>query len=123
MQIEQLRPADVQAKLADGWQPLLLDVREAWERELAALPEDRFETLAVPLGQLHARLPAILPGILEQLSPDRPLLCLCHHGVRSWHAACMIVQESKQPGTGKVFNLAGGIDAWSLEVDPELPRY
>lgn len=126
--IEQLRPADVQQRLADGWRPLLVDVREAWERELAVLPEEKFETLAVPLGQL----PTLLPELLEQMSRGRPLLCLCHHGIRSWHAACMIIQEIERPlvepriertGAGKVFNLAGGIDAWSMETDPSLPRY
>lgn len=119
LQIEQLRPADVQRKLADGWDPLLIDVREAREREISALPEDRFETLAIPLGQLAGALPALL----RQIPPERPLLCLCHHGIRSWHAACMITHESERNRPGTVCNLAGGIDAWSMDVDPAIPRY
>jgi rhodanese-related sulfurtransferase len=45
---------------------------------------------------------------------------LCHAGVRSWHLGCWLMQEH---GFGAVWNVQGGIDAWSVEVDPAVPRY
>ncbi len=87
------------------WQ--LLDVREQSELDIAALP-----------GAVHVPL-SELPGQLERLDPHRPVLVLCHHGIRS----AMAGQFLERNGFEMVLNLEGGIDAWSLEVDPDLPRY
>ncbi|MDX1455695.1 MAG: rhodanese-like domain-containing protein [Gammaproteobacteria bacterium] len=113
--VRQWAPADVRKAMADGWQPLLIDVREPWEWPLASLPDDAFDVLRIPL----AGLPAAIPG----LPRNRPLLFVCHHGIRSWHAACMMVQYSASGQDMDIVNLAGGIDAWSRDVDPAIPRY
>ena len=112
--IDQVRPAELAAwfaqTAADGL-PLLLDVREPWERELASVAPKGAELLAIPMGQLVQRL--------AELDPDRPTACLCHHGVRSQHVAAYLAQR----GHFQVVNITGGIDAWAREHDPGIPRY
>ncbi|MDX1442552.1 MAG: rhodanese-like domain-containing protein [Gammaproteobacteria bacterium] len=105
--VRQLSPADVRDLLADTPDAVLLDVREPWEYDIAHLPGSTLTPFA------------LLPLKLRDLNPEAPTVVLCHHGVRSWHAACLL----EQSGFKTVFNLAGGIDAWSRELDPELPRY
>jgi sulfur-carrier protein adenylyltransferase/sulfurtransferase len=87
--------------------PVLLDVREAPEVSFASLPD----AVHIPLGQLPERL--------GELDPTRPLVVYCHHGVRSSRALGML----ERSGFTRVRHLTGGIDAWSVQVDPELPRY
>ena len=92
---------------AHGEQPLLLDVREPYELEIASLPG----AMNIPLGELDARL--------RELDPERPTVVYCHLGVRS--AAALTRLEAA--GFTRARHLAGGIDAWSRSVDPALPRY
>ncbi|MDO8108029.1 ThiF family adenylyltransferase [Isoptericola sp. b441] len=92
--------------LADG-SVTVVDVREPMEREIASLPG----ALPLPMGEL-VRDPAAVPA-------DRPVVLMCHHGVRSVQAALHLVAHGR---TG-VRHLVGGIDAWSLTVDPSVPRY
>lgn len=87
--------------------PLLLDVREALELAAAALPGAQH----VPMAQV--------PRALGALDPARPVVCVCHHGVRSAHVAMFLAHH----GFAEVYNLTGGIDAWSREVDPAVPVY
>jgi adenylyltransferase/sulfurtransferase len=95
-------------RLQRGAPTHLLDVRQPWEHETAALPGDQL----IPLDQLAARLDEIAP-------PDGALVvAYCHHGVRSLHAAALLEQAGLD-----VVSLAGGIDAWSLAIDPGVPRY
>ncbi len=89
-----------------GEKIFLLDVREPYEHRVANL-----SGLLIPLGQLADRV--------RELDPDREIVVYCHHGNRSAFA----VQFLKNQGFESVLNLAGGIDAWSKEVDPNLPRY
>lgn len=56
---------------------------------------------------------------LGRADPAQPILCICHHGVRS----AQVVAFLEHAGYGSVYNLAGGIDAWSARVDPAVPRY
>jgi rhodanese-related sulfurtransferase len=56
---------------------------------------------------------------LAELDPVQPILCICHHGVRS----AQVVAFLERAGHDSVYNLAGGIDAWSTQVDPGVPRY
>ena len=86
---------------------VLLDVREEWELKKAALPE----VLHIPLGQLTQRA--------SEIPQDNPLVVLCHHGVRSMQAALWLAEQGRSP----VYNLAGGMDAWSREVDTTILRY
>jgi rhodanese-related sulfurtransferase len=71
----------------------------------------RTAELRMPMAQHPARL--------HELDPDRPVACLCHHGGRSMQVAMFLEQQ----GFARVANIAGGIDAWSLQVDPTVPRY
>jgi rhodanese-related sulfurtransferase len=89
--------------------PRLIDVREA--EEWAICRVEAAELL--PLSQW--------PRIAQErlLDPAEPLLIICHHGVRSRRAAEFLVRS----GFSGVTNVAGGIDAWSCEVDPTVPRY
>jgi rhodanese-related sulfurtransferase len=100
----------VQARPADA-QVLLLDVREPWEVALAPLAVPGADVLHVPLREL--------PGRADDLPQTQPIVCICHHGVRSRQAVAFLVHR----GFESVYNLAGGVDAWSMEVDPAVPRY
>lgn len=111
--IDQVRPAQLNDWLqAQQGQPLVLDVREAWEVEAASVaPEDGFELVVMPMSQM--------PGSLASLDPARPVAVLCHHGSRSQRVAMFLAQQ----GFAAVANIAGGIDLWSQERDPGVPRY
>ena len=85
----------------------LLDVREDWEFELGHLPASTH----VPMQRI--------PAEIGRLDPQRPLVCICHHGMRSMQVAMYLSHQ----GFNRVLNLAGGIDAWSREVDPSCPAY
>lgn len=87
--------------------PLLLDVREAWELELAAID-----------GAVHIPMNAV-PARSRELDPARPLIVMCHHGVRSRLVASWLEANGFQD----VANFEGGIDAWSRDVDPTVPQY
>ncbi len=94
---------------------VVLDVREPheiqWASVAAGAAKHGFQWVAIPMGQLPARL--------SELDPDQPIACLCHHGARSMQVARFLVSN----GFAEVNNIAGGIDAWSLELDPSVPRY
>jgi adenylyltransferase/sulfurtransferase len=100
---------DLSQRLERGERPLLVDVRQPWEHQLARLPD----SLLLPLGELASRSAEIQPA------PGQLVVCYCHHGVRSLHAAEVL----SRAGVSEVASLAGGIEAWSLQIDPSLPRY
>jgi rhodanese-related sulfurtransferase len=60
-----------------------------------------------------------IPQRLSELDPQRPVACLCHHGARSQRVAMFLASN----GFDQVANIAGGIDAWTTEVDSSVPRY
>jgi rhodanese-related sulfurtransferase len=105
----EISPAELGAKLRSENPPHLLDVRETDENQFAALPNSTL----IPLGEL--------PWRLEEIEhwKDRDVVVYCHHGMRSLQA----ISQMRQAGFVRLKNLAGGIDRWSLEVDPALPRY
>lgn len=92
-------------------QVTLLDVREPWEVATAALTVAGVPTVRIPMHEIPQRL--------GELDPARLIVCLCHHGVRSLQVVAFLSQH----GFANVYNLAGGIDAWSLRVAPQVPRY
>ncbi len=102
-----LEPRDLAARLARGGAPLLLDVREDEELALCALPG----VIHIPLGELTRRW--------EELDPAAEVVCICHHGIRSARAAAFL----ERAGFERVWNLAGGVERWALEVDPSMARY
>lgn len=60
-----------------------------------------------------------IPGRIPELDREREIVVFCHHGSRS----AMVVEFLRRQGFEKAINMAGGIDAWSVDVDPEVPRY
>ena len=92
-------------------QATLLDVREPWEVALASVRSPGCRMLFIPMGQVPSRL--------AEIDRSQPVVCLCHHGMRSAQVVAFLVRQ----GTGEVYNLAGGIDAWSAVVDTAVPRY
>lgn len=107
MPIEDIDPAtfDERRKKGELWQ--LLDVREAWELELAHVPD----ATHIPMAEIPARHAELDSGL--------PTAVICHSGVRSARVAAYL----EQMGFETVVNVAGGIDAWSVDVDPSVPRY
>lgn len=112
--IDQVRPSQLaawfQATAGQG-APVVLDVRESVELRMAGVTPEGFELVTMPMGTVPARL--------AELDPDRPIACLCHHGVRSQRVAAFLAGN----GFAHVANIAGGIDAWSRELDPSIPEY
>ena len=107
--MKQLDGRDVLAM--QGESPLLLDVREPWEFALAAVRIDGLRTLHIPMNEV--------PGRLAELDAAQPVVCICHHGMRS----AQVVAFLERQGFEAAYNLAGGIDAWSEQVDTRVPRY
>jgi len=107
--MEHITPRELAAWLADPLRPrpFILDVRERWEYDICRLPAARL----LPLRHL-------LEGLAE-LDPEQPTVVVCHHGIRSRHAARVLERQ----GFRAVYNLTGGLDAWAREVDPSLPTY
>jgi rhodanese-related sulfurtransferase len=94
-----------------GADPVVLDVREPWELQTASVKPEGFELVAMPMRSVPARY--------LELDRDRPIACLCHHGARSAQVAHFLMQQ----GFSAVVNIHGGINAWSQQRDPGVPRY
>lgn len=110
--IDQVRPNDLSAWIqAQPGAAVVLDVREPWELQTASVKADGFTLVAIPMGEIPARL--------AELDAATPVACLCHHGARSQRVAQFLAGN----GFTQVANIAGGIDAWSAERDPSVPRY
>ncbi len=105
--VVEISPTELQARLGQSHPPVVIDVREPWEYDLAHLGD----AVLLPLGELADRLDDIPRGI--------PLVTLCHTGGRSRAAASLL----SAMGFADVASLAGGIDAWASELDPTLARY
>ncbi len=90
---------------------VLLDVREPWEVAVAGIALATAATRFVPMREIPARV--------GELDPAQPVVCFCHHGARS----AQVVAFLERTGFASAYNLAGGIDAWSREVDPGVTRY
>jgi rhodanese-related sulfurtransferase len=107
--VQQITARELARRMANDHPIYLLDVRQPSEHETAAIPG----SVLIPLGELTARADEVKPG------PGALLLVYCHHGVRSLSGAALL----ERLGHREVCSLAGGIDAWSREVDPAVPRY
>lgn len=104
-----ISPTELAAKLRSPEPPALLDVREADENAFCSIVGSRL----MPLSELGERF-----GELGDWK-DRDVVVYCHHGVRSAHAIAFL----RGQGFRRLTNLVGGIDRWSAEVDPAVPRY
>ncbi len=105
----EITPSEAAARLRDDPNAVLLDCRTAEEHAAARIESARL----VPLGELEARI-----GELRELD-DRTIIVHCHHGVRSLRAVAIL----RSAGFDRAVSMAGGIDRWSAEVDPGVPRY
>lgn len=104
----QLSPKEVAERLKVGPETVVLvDVREPYERDYAVI----VPSIHIPMQEIPERL-AEIPG-------DKEVILYCHTGARSMMVAGFLTSH----GWETVANLAGGIDAWSREVDPRVPRY
>ena len=109
--MEQISPAQVADWAKQQTQrPILLDVREGWECQTASAQSKALDLVHMPMQTIPARL--------NELDKSRPIACLCHHGGRSMQVAAFLTQHGFQ-----VANVAGGIHAWSAQVDPTIPVY
>jgi rhodanese-related sulfurtransferase len=109
--MQQLYPAQIAEWASQQAQrPVLLDVREGWEVQTASAKPDALDLLHMPMQTIPARL--------DELDKTRPIACLCHHGGRSMQVASLLMQHGFE-----VVNVAGGIHAWSAQVDPSIPVY
>ena len=95
--------------------PLVLDVREPWEVSTASIQlitdAPAFDVLFMPMQSIPQRL--------QELPQDRAIACLCHHGIRSQQVAAFLLNR----GFENVVNIAGGIEAWSQELDASVASY
>ena len=109
--MQQLYPAQIAEWASQQAQrPVLLDVREGWEVQTASAKPEALDLLHMPMQTIPARL--------DELDKNRPIACLCHHGGRSMQVASFLMQHGFE-----VVNVAGGIHAWSAQVDPSIPVY
>jgi rhodanese-related sulfurtransferase len=104
-----MTPTELAARLRSPNPPRLLDVRQAEEHAFVSLPNSTL----IPLGELTSRADEIEDW------KDEEVVVYCHHGIRSAQA----VAHLQASGFSNAHNLSGGIDRWTSEVDPTLPRY
>jgi len=113
--IEQLNPKELgpwaKEQLSLGRAPVVVDVREDWEIKLASIKADGFDLKHIVMNQI--------PSALDQFNDAQAIAVLCHHGGRSQNVAYFLVSN----GVKHVYNISGGINAWSHEVDPSVPVY
>jgi len=106
--VRQLTARELKARLENGTaKPLILDVREPWECQVCRLPDSTH----IPMRDIPARA--------TELSPESEIVVLCHHGIRSQQVAAYLARL----GFARLYNLAGGIDAWAKDVDPDMATY
>ncbi|MCU0633460.1 MAG: HesA/MoeB/ThiF family protein [Gemmatimonadaceae bacterium] len=111
--VPQLTASEVHYALRSASPPRLIDVREPWEFETAQIAGAEL----IPMGTIPL---AVQPGgALADVPRDTPLIIQCHHGGRSNQVAHFLAAQ----GFTQVSNFDGGIDAWSIEIDPSVPRY
>ena len=104
-----MTPRELSERLHSDGPPRLLDVRQPEEHAFVSLPQSKL----IPLGELLSRVDEVEDWREEEV------VVYCHHGIRSAQA----VAQLRAMGFANVHNLSGGIDRWTTEVDPALPRY
>ena len=106
----EISPQKAYARLSQGRRAIMIDVREPEEFALACIEGAQF----IPMQSVPAERERI-----GRLAEDGDLMVICHHGVRS----LQVVVWLREYGVGNCFSVAGGIDRWSREIDPAVPRY
>jgi rhodanese-related sulfurtransferase len=103
----EITPRQVKDRLDRGEKLFLVDVREPHEHALCRIEG----AVLIPMGTI--------PANLQKLDADEDVICFCHHGMRSLDVANWL----RQQGVPSAKSMAGGIDRWSTEIDPTVPRY
>jgi rhodanese-related sulfurtransferase len=106
----EIAPAELKKRLEAGEKIHLIDVREPHEYAAARIEGSRL----VPMNTVPANLQE-----LDTMAAEAPLIVYCHHGMRSLNTANWL----REQGVENCQSLAGGIDLWSVSVDPRVPRY
>lgn len=106
----EVTPADVKRRLDAGEKLWLIDVREPAEHVIARIAGSEL----IPMNTVPVSI-----STLEEKADDGTLIVFCHHGMRS----ASVVNWLRGQGVAQSQNMAGGIDRWSLDVDPQVPRY
>ena len=106
----EITPQEVKLRLEAGEKLHLIDVREPHEYAQARIEGSEL----IPMRAVPAALQQ-----LEARADDAPLIVYCHHGVRSLN----VVNWLREQGIAGCQSMSGGIDAWSLAIDPAVPRY
>jgi adenylyltransferase/sulfurtransferase len=104
--MREITPAELRELLAGANPPLLVDVREPFEAEIAQIPG----SLLIPMSSLPQRL--------QEIPKDRAVALYCHAGARSAYAAEWLSRQGYD-----ALSLAGGIDQWAIEIGPGMRRY
>ena len=107
MLYQTILPSELAERLQTGEKINLIDVREPLEHEIASIQGAKL----LPLSQFNEWI--------DDLKPDEEIIVMCHHGIRSANVCLFLLRN----GFEKVFNLEGGIDLWSKEVDAKVARY
>ena len=109
MNVPEITPSELHQRLEGGDVPLLVDVREPFEVEIADLPDHG--QLRIPTGQFVARM--------DEIDPEADVVVYCRSGGRSAQAVAVLLQRGYQ----RVTNLQGGVLGWREDVDPSLTAY
>ena len=103
----EIQPREVKQRLDRGEKLLLVDVREPHEYAICQIEG----SVLIPMRTI--------PANLQKLDVDEEVICYCHHGMRSLDVANWL----RGQGVGSAKSMTGGIDRWSVEIDPRVPRY
>jgi rhodanese-related sulfurtransferase len=103
----EITPREVKERQERNEELTIVDVREPWERETASISASQH----IPMADI--------PGRVQELDPEQHIVVYCHHGVRS----LSVTEWLRKQGYEKVQSMSGGIDRWSLEIDPKVSRY
>lgn len=103
----QIAPQELKQKLDQSAEVLVVDVREPWETQLGVIAGAKL----VPLNTI--------PNNMELFIATEEIVIYCHHGMRSLNAATWL----RSQGVDGARSLTGGIERWSTEIDPKVPRY
>ncbi len=103
----EISPKELKQRQERNEELFILDVREPWERQTASIADSRH----IPMADL--------PAHLQELDPEQHIVVYCHLGVRSLSVTAWL----RKQGYEKVQSMSGGIERWSLEIDPGISRY
>lgn len=105
--MKNIQPKELKQLIKKNSDLLILDVREGWEYDTCAIEGSK----NIAMAQIAASL--------DSLDKEQEIVVMCHHGMRSYQVAAFLEQQ----GFEHIYNLDGGIHAWSTDVDPTMPKY